>query len=58
VNGIHELPVYADDVNVSDGNINTVKKNAEVLLQANGEVRLEVNTEKTKYMVMERVTVY
>jgi hypothetical protein len=33
-------------------NINTVKKDTEALLEASREVSLEVNTEKTKYMVM------
>jgi hypothetical protein len=33
-------------------NINTIKKNSEALLQASREVVLEVNTEKTKCMLM------
>jgi len=33
---------------------NTVKENAEALLVATKEIWLEVNTDKTKYMVMSR----
>jgi len=36
----------------SHENINTVKKNIEALLKAGREVSLEVNTEKSKYMVV------
>jgi hypothetical protein len=35
-------------------NINTVKENTETLWGASREVGLEVNTEKTKYMVVSR----
>jgi stress-induced morphogen len=36
--------VYADDVNLVEDNINTIKKSTEALTDAN-EVGLEVNTE-------------
>jgi phosphosulfolactate synthase (CoM biosynthesis protein A) len=50
LNETHQLLVCADDINISDGDINSLKKNTEALLEANVEVGLEVNTEKTKYM--------
>ena len=37
-----------------DGSAYTVKKNAEALAVASTETGLEVNTDKTKYMVMSR----
>jgi hypothetical protein len=35
-------------------NIDTIKKNTKTLLDASKEVGLEVNPEKTKYMLMSR----
>jgi hypothetical protein len=51
--GTHQLLVYADNVNIMDKNINTVpQRKTEVLLGTSREVSLEVNAEKTKYMVV------
>ena len=44
--------MYAADVNVLGGTVCTVKKTAEALIMASKEIGLEVNADKTKYMVM------
>ena len=52
LNGTHQLLVYADDVNILGGRVHTVQKNKETLLFANRKTRIEVNADKTKYVVM------
>jgi len=54
VNGTHHLLAYADDVNILGGSKHTVKENAEALVIATKENGLEVNADKTKYMIMSR----
>jgi hypothetical protein len=54
LNGTHQLLAYADDVSPLGDNIDTVKKKAETLIDASKEVGLEVNAEKTKYMLLSR----
>ena len=54
LNGTHRLLAYADDVNIMGGSIHTVKESAESLVVAAKEIGLEVNGDKTKYMVMSR----
>jgi hypothetical protein len=54
LNGTHQFLAYADDVNILGENIGTVQKNTQALLDAGKEVGLEVNSEKTKYMLMSR----
>jgi hypothetical protein len=47
------LLVYADDVNLLGDNIGTIYKNTETFIDAN-KVGLEVNAEKTEYMLLSR----
>jgi hypothetical protein len=54
LNWTHQLLVCADDVNLLGDNTNTVKKNAETLIDASNEVGLEVNAKGTKYMLLTR----
>jgi coproporphyrinogen III oxidase-like Fe-S oxidoreductase len=43
---------YADEINIVGENIDTMKKNTEALLDTSKEISLEVNPEKTKYMLV------
>jgi hypothetical protein len=50
----HQLLAYADDVNLLGENIDIIKKNTKTLIDASKEVCLEINVEKTKYMLLFR----
>jgi hypothetical protein len=54
LNWDYQLLVYADDVNLLRDNIDTIKKNTETPLVRSKEVVLDVNEEKTKYMLLSR----
>jgi hypothetical protein len=50
--GTHQLLAYADDVNLLGDNIDTIKKNTETLIGASKDGGLEINAEKSKYMLL------
>jgi hypothetical protein len=52
LNGTHQLLVYVDDVNLLGDSVNTVKEKSETLSEASRDIGLEINAEKTKYMIM------
>jgi hypothetical protein len=54
LNGTHQLLAYVDHVNLLGDNIGTIEKYTETLIDASTEVGLEINVEKTKYMLLSR----
>jgi len=52
LNVTHHLVIYADGVNILGRSVHTIKKNAEAIVVASKKIRLEVNADKTKSMVM------
>ncbi|KAJ4431814.1 hypothetical protein ANN_20419 [Periplaneta americana] len=54
LNRLHQLLVYVDDVNMLGENPQTIRENTGLSLEASKEIGLEVNPEKTKYMIMSR----
>jgi hypothetical protein len=54
LNGTYQLLAYADDVNLLGDNIDTIKNCTVTLIDACKEVGLEINVEKTKYMLLSR----
>jgi hypothetical protein len=52
LNGTHQLLVYADDVNLLADSVNTINENSEILLEASRDIGLEINAQKTKYIIM------
>jgi hypothetical protein len=51
LNGTHQLLSYADVFNIVGENMDTIQNNKEAIFDAGKEVGLEVNPEKTKYML-------
>jgi hypothetical protein len=54
LNNSLQILFYADDVYILRGSVYTTQKNRESLVVASKETGLEVNADKTKYMVMFR----
>jgi hypothetical protein len=54
VNETLQLLVYADDVILVGDNMDNIIKNTETPIDASEEFGLEINTEKTKYMLLSR----
>ena len=52
MNVTHQLLVYADDVDILGRSVHTTQKNTDALVTASKKIGLEVNADKTKYMVM------
>jgi len=50
LNGTHNRVVYVDD-NILSGILHTMKKSTEVLVVVSKETGLQVNADKTKYLV-------
>ena len=46
--GTHQFLVCAEDFNIVDGGVHTIKKNKEALVVANKETRLKETADKTK----------
>ncbi|KAJ4428266.1 hypothetical protein ANN_24283 [Periplaneta americana] len=47
---LHQLPVYADGVKMLGENLETIKENTGILLEADKEIGLEVYPEKTGHV--------
>jgi hypothetical protein len=52
LNGTHQLLAYDDDVNLLGDNVDTIKKCKETLIDVMKKVGVEINEEKTKYMLL------
>jgi hypothetical protein len=52
LSGKPQLLAYADDVNLLGDNIDSIKQNTETLIDASIGVCLEINTQKTKKMLL------
>jgi len=49
--------IYDDDVHILGGRVHIIEKNIKVLVVASKEFGLEVNFDKTKYMVISHIKI-
>jgi len=54
LNGTQQFLVYVDDVNILGGSVHIKQKNTVSLVVTSKKIALEVNADKTKYMIMSR----
>ena len=54
LNGTYQFSVYVDQVNTLGGRVHTTEKNTEALVVSSKDIGLQVNADKTKYIVMSR----
>jgi len=55
LNGLNQLFVYADDVDLIGDDIETLQSNTDVLVKACDEIGLQVNLEKTQYILSRNI---
>jgi len=51
---LNQTLVYADDVNILSGSVHTIKRNTKALVVAGTEIEIEVDADKTEYLVLHR----
>ena len=51
LNGKYQLLLYADEINMLGENLQTFRENTEIFIKASKDIGLEVNSDKTKYMI-------
>ena len=51
LNGTHQRLGYAEDDNILEGNVHTVKENGEALIVTSKEIGLDAIADKSKFMV-------
>jgi sorting nexin-29 len=54
LNATHQLLAYADDVKLLGDKTDPIKRNRKILIDASKTIGLEINVEKTKYMLLSR----